>query len=94
MVLYLANCFICLTLCCDVLQRDDDFGRLASFLVLTLLYSKAFWRTDERSRALQRLSRRAWDAVWSYRLLSATMPVNPALFFTKSSLNAAKWSLA
>ena len=43
---------------------------LLGFWKFPVLYSKALWRMD---RALYGLSRRAWDAYWSYKLLLATV---------------------
>ena len=44
-----------ITFCCDVFQRDDDFGCFglsAGFWGLIVLYSKALWRMAGQSHAL------------------------------------------
>lgn len=50
----------------------------------SVLYSKALWRRD--GQYLQGLCRRAWDGVWSSRLLSATIYVNLPLATNKPSV--------
>lgn len=63
------------------------------FWGLIILYSRALWRTVGQSHALLGLSRKAWDAFWSYRPFSAIIYVRLPDISDRSSLNEAVWSL-